>query len=123
MDMRFNWLWCREAQKQFCFFWRPRGLNLADYWMKHHPVAHHQNICAEFLTKKEDIQEQSREREQAHHMNTASEGAPKTNPQEASCKGVLNNAQTMYRRRTVLQLKSLMALFETRIQNARSSNS
>ncbi len=97
MDMRFDWLQCREAPKQFRFFLRPGGQNLADYWTKYHLAVHHQNIHAEFLTKKEDMQEQSRERERAHHMNTASEGTPKTNPREASCKGVLNNAQTTYR--------------------------
>jgi hypothetical protein len=46
MDVRFNWLRCREAQEQFHFFWRPGGQNLADYWTKHHPAAHHQNIRA-----------------------------------------------------------------------------
>lgn len=41
MDMRFYWLRCREAQEQFRFYWRPGGQNLADYWTKHHPAAHH----------------------------------------------------------------------------------
>jgi hypothetical protein len=41
MDMRFHWLRCREAQKQFRFFWNPGKTNLADYWTKHHCAAHH----------------------------------------------------------------------------------
>ena len=31
MDMRFHWLWDREAQLQFRFYWRPVNSNLADY--------------------------------------------------------------------------------------------
>jgi hypothetical protein len=41
MDMRFHWLRCREAQKQFRFFWRPGKPNLANYWTKHHCADHH----------------------------------------------------------------------------------
>ena len=40
-DMRFNYLKCREAQRQFDFIWR-RGRNTkADYHSKHHPVKHY----------------------------------------------------------------------------------
>ncbi len=41
MDMRFHWLRCREAQRQFCFYWAPGKSNLGDYWTKHHCAAHH----------------------------------------------------------------------------------
>jgi hypothetical protein len=41
MDMKFYWLQCREAPKQFSFFWHPGKTNLADYWTKHHCPAHH----------------------------------------------------------------------------------
>jgi len=50
MDMRFHWLKDRECQEQFRIYWRPGKLNYADYWTKHHPAAHHQNIRKEFLT-------------------------------------------------------------------------
>jgi hypothetical protein len=50
MDMRFHWLRDRECQKQFRFYWRPGKLNYADYWTKHHPAAHHENMRHEFLT-------------------------------------------------------------------------
>jgi hypothetical protein len=41
MDMRFHWLRCREAQRQFRFYWAPGKSNLGDYWTKHHCAAHH----------------------------------------------------------------------------------
>jgi hypothetical protein len=55
MDMRFHWLRDREAQGQFKIYWRPGGTNLADYFTKHHPPAHHVNVRAEFLTKIKDL--------------------------------------------------------------------
>ena len=57
MDMRFHWLRDREAQGQFKIYWRPGGTNLADYFEKHHPPAHHVNVRAEFLTKVKDLAE------------------------------------------------------------------
>ena len=50
MDMRLHWLRDRECQEQFRIYWRPGKLNYADYWTKHHPAKHHQNIRNEFLT-------------------------------------------------------------------------
>jgi hypothetical protein len=50
MDMRFHWLRDRECQNQFRIYWRPGKLNYADYWTKHHPAKHHQNIRRDFLT-------------------------------------------------------------------------
>ena len=50
MDMRFHWLCCRMAEKQFRFHWRPGTTNLADYWTKHHTGAHHKNFRREILT-------------------------------------------------------------------------
>jgi hypothetical protein len=41
MDMRFHWLRCCEAQRQFCFYWAPGKSNLGDYWTKHHCAVHH----------------------------------------------------------------------------------
>jgi hypothetical protein len=41
IDMRFNWLKCREAQGQFRFFWDKGSRNLADYHTKHHPPEYH----------------------------------------------------------------------------------
>jgi hypothetical protein len=57
MDMRIHWLKCREAQGQFRVHWRPGKTNLADYFTKHHPPAHHVNIRSEFLTRVKDLAE------------------------------------------------------------------
>jgi len=50
MDMHFHWLRDRKCQDQFRIYWRPGKLNYADYWIKHHPATHHQNIHKEFIT-------------------------------------------------------------------------
>jgi hypothetical protein len=50
MDMRFHWLQDRECQRQFRIYWRPGKLNYADYWTKHHPTKHHQQVRKEFIT-------------------------------------------------------------------------
>ena len=55
MDMRFKWLKEREAKEQFCFYWRSGKTNLADYFTKHHPAAHHRNMRGEFLTPMADL--------------------------------------------------------------------
>jgi hypothetical protein len=62
MGMRFYWLRDKEAQGQFKIYWQPGGTNLADYFLKHHPPAHHVNVRAEFLTRVKDLVE-------ARHMN------------------------------------------------------
>ncbi len=55
MDMRFHWLWCRDAQKQFRFFWRPGPTNKGDYPSKHHPGVHHKNERPAWLTRQKYI--------------------------------------------------------------------
>lgn len=42
MDMRFHWIRDRIQQGQFLVYWRPGIENLADYFTKHFPAAHHQ---------------------------------------------------------------------------------
>jgi hypothetical protein len=44
MDMQFHWLRNRKTQCQFRIYWRPGKTNLADYFTKHHPPAHHVNV-------------------------------------------------------------------------------
>jgi hypothetical protein len=41
----FNWLKCRNAQRQFKYLWQKGILNQADYTSKHHPAQHQQNVC------------------------------------------------------------------------------
>jgi hypothetical protein len=50
MDMIFHWLRNRECQQLFRIYWRPRKLNYANYWTKHHPETHHCNMGEEFFT-------------------------------------------------------------------------
>ena len=56
MDMHFEWLLNRERQGQFKIYWRPGKTNLADYFTKHHPPSHHQNVRGEFLTRIAELQ-------------------------------------------------------------------
>jgi hypothetical protein len=61
MDMRLHWLRDREAQRQFRFYWRPGGKNLADYWTKHHAPTHHKNVRGEFLTSRVNLRTPNKE--------------------------------------------------------------
>ena len=49
-DVRFNWLKCREAQRQFDLIWRPGKTNRADYHTKDHPSSHHQEKRSDYVT-------------------------------------------------------------------------
>ena len=44
MDMRFNWLKSRRAQRLFRFLWEKGTRNRADYPSKHHAGTHHQAV-------------------------------------------------------------------------------
>jgi hypothetical protein len=54
MEMRFNFLKCRQAQQQFRFYWRPGTQNLADYFTKHHAPSHNINTRPLYLTNPND---------------------------------------------------------------------
>jgi hypothetical protein len=49
MDMRFYWIRDRVRQGQFHVYWKPGKQNKADYFTKHHPVAHHRAIRSTYL--------------------------------------------------------------------------
>ncbi len=49
MDMRFYWIQDRVRQRQFNVHWRPGSTNLADYFTKHHPSAHHRKMRNTYL--------------------------------------------------------------------------
>ena len=49
IDMCFYWVCDRINQKQFCVFWAPAHLNLADYFTKHHTPSHHRTMCKYFV--------------------------------------------------------------------------
>ena len=42
--MRFFWVRDRQKQGQYHVYWRKGKGNKADYFSKHHPVAHHRNV-------------------------------------------------------------------------------
>ena len=48
-DMKFYWIQDRILQDQFRVFWNKGLLNLADYFTKHHPVKHHQEMRKVYL--------------------------------------------------------------------------
>jgi hypothetical protein len=48
-DMRFNYLKCRQAQKQFDIVWRSGKTNRADYHSKRHPIRHYMNTRHNFV--------------------------------------------------------------------------
>jgi hypothetical protein len=47
--MQFYWTLDRVRQGQFHIIWRKGKLNKADYFTKHHPASHHQQICSFYL--------------------------------------------------------------------------
>jgi hypothetical protein len=65
MDMRFEWLMDREQQGQLKIYWRPGKTNLADYFTKHHPPAHHRNVREIFLTRIAELQRLRQEQAKA----------------------------------------------------------
>jgi hypothetical protein len=44
MDMSFYWIKDRVKQGQFNVYWGPGFQNLADYFTKHHSLAHHKRM-------------------------------------------------------------------------------
>ena len=62
--MQYHWLRDREAQGQFRIYWRPGKTNIANYFTKHHPTAHHVNVRSEFLTRVIKLAETQHQREE-----------------------------------------------------------
>jgi hypothetical protein len=52
--MRFYWIRDRVRQGQFHIYWKRGILNRADYFTKHHPASHHQQIRSSYLHSKDD---------------------------------------------------------------------
>jgi hypothetical protein len=44
MDMRYYWVRDRVRQGQFVIYWKRGNTNRADYYTKHHPARHHQDM-------------------------------------------------------------------------------
>jgi hypothetical protein len=49
IDMRFYWIRDHVRQGQFHIFWKKGIHNRADYFTKHHPASHHQDIRSSYL--------------------------------------------------------------------------
>jgi len=49
IDMQFYWIRDRVRQGQFQIKWQKGAQNKADYFTKHHPAAHHQQIRSSYL--------------------------------------------------------------------------
>ena len=49
-DMRYHWVRDRVHQGQFDVYWREGGHNLADYFTKDHPAAHHKAMRPYFIS-------------------------------------------------------------------------
>ena len=54
IDMRYYWIRDRVRQGQFHIYWKKGILNRADYFTKHHPASHHQNIRSSYLHSTND---------------------------------------------------------------------
>ena len=54
IDMRFYWIRDRVRQGHFHVYWKRGSLNRADYFTKHHPASHHQQIRSSYLHSKDD---------------------------------------------------------------------
>jgi hypothetical protein len=91
IDMRFHCLHNREAQRQIKIIWRPGKTNLADYFTKHHPPAHHVNVGSEFLTKVKDLAEARRQRLEQGQTKKQHKAQATT-----SYKGVLDSESYMH---------------------------
>ena len=76
MDMQFEWLLDREQQGQLWIYWKHSKTNLADYFTKHHPPAHHPNVRGDFLTRVAELHKLRQE--QAVKNGNASDDARET---------------------------------------------
>ena len=57
IDMNCHWVRDRIAQKQFKPTWERGAENLADYFTKHHPPAHHKKMRPMCLHCTKELQE------------------------------------------------------------------
>jgi hypothetical protein len=62
----------REAQDQLRIHWQPGKTNLADYFTKHHPPAHHLSVRSQFLTRVKDLAETQHQQQEQGQTNPKS---------------------------------------------------
>jgi hypothetical protein len=90
IDMRFYWIRDRVKQNQFEIVWQKGSENLADYFTKHHPAAHHQRVRSRYLQQPTDAEQQV-----AHTATSTESQVLNANELawlfEPHCEGVLEN--------------------------------
>ena len=52
MDMRYYWMRDQVQQGQYRVYWKPGKTNLADYFTKHHPPAHHREMRQKYMVQR-----------------------------------------------------------------------
>jgi hypothetical protein len=82
--MHFYWIRDCIRQGQFHIYWKPGTLNKANYFTKHHPASHHQEICSAFLHSTTDPSK--------NYFNCLQDKEPL--PSTDSGEGVLNSRVT-----------------------------
>jgi hypothetical protein len=55
MDIQFYWIKDRVRQGQFNVYWGPGYQNLADYFTKHHSLAHHKRMREIYIHADEQL--------------------------------------------------------------------
>jgi hypothetical protein len=103
--MRFYWIRDRVKQNQFHILWKKGSENLADYFTKHHPPAHHQRMRSRYLQQNDVVTQQSNmatdhnnnNEHEIHsfdkiHLYERSNATP--TEEKIHCEGVLNNIGT-----------------------------
>ena len=76
IDMRFYWIQDRIKMGHFHVFWRPGSENLADYWTKHHPTAHHREMRPIILNSKPRVKFSADTKTSASTKAFSSQNAP-----------------------------------------------
>jgi hypothetical protein len=98
IDMQFYWIQDRVSQGQFTiYYWKKGTENLADYFTKDHPPAHHQRMQSRYLqqtdhgqgyNKQVRFKQDTTTTQQQHEKYVRSEGVLKN-------KGASNTALTL----------------------------
>jgi hypothetical protein len=55
MDMRYFWVQDQVTLGKYKIYWNKGKTNLADYFTKHHPTSHHQDIRSVYIFDKDKI--------------------------------------------------------------------
>ena len=85
MNMSFHWLWFRDVQDQFRYYWRPGSQNWDYYWTKHFPASHHINLCPEFLTPTRNLENLKRQQMKAVRVVKISQEIADSSPAMRVC--------------------------------------